>query len=106
MQLYQSLHMAILRVISNAECRSVYGDVVQDSHVCTSGTGRIGICRGDTGGPLVVSSTWRNILVSTINIFNFIFKALFTIERYSVPNRKLWYQISKSAIGDTYGETH
>ncbi|XP_013139835.1 PREDICTED: collagenase-like [Papilio polytes] len=60
MQLYQSLHMAILRVISNAECRSVYGDVVQDSHVCTSGAGRIGICKGDTGGPLV------GTLISTV----------------------------------------
>lgn len=60
----QPLTSVNLRVISNAECRSTYGNVIQDHHLCTSGAGGVGICAGDTGGPLVIPGSWRDTLVS------------------------------------------
>ncbi|KPI92521.1 Collagenase [Papilio xuthus] len=59
----QPLRSVNLRVISNAECRSTYGNVIQDHHLCTSGAGGVGICAGDTGGPLVIPGSWRDTLI-------------------------------------------
>ncbi|CAG4984065.1 unnamed protein product [Colias eurytheme] len=46
-----------LRVITNAECRNVYGSAsVVASTICTSGAGGVGTCGGDSGGPLSIGS--------------------------------------------------
>ncbi|XP_038206516.1 collagenase-like [Zerene cesonia] len=46
-----------LRVITNAECRNVYGSAsVVASTICTSGAGGVGTCGGDSGGPLQIGS--------------------------------------------------
>ncbi|KAJ8722372.1 hypothetical protein PYW07_003552 [Mythimna separata] len=43
-----------LTVISKAECASVFKrGLVTSNHICTSGSGGVGICSGDSGGPLV-----------------------------------------------------
>ncbi|XP_045452165.1 transmembrane protease serine 11D-like [Melitaea cinxia] len=53
-----------LRVITVAQCAAVFGNnFVQQSTLCTAGTGRVGICGGDSGGPLVVNRNGRNILI-------------------------------------------
>ncbi|XP_068628908.1 brachyurin-like [Battus philenor] len=52
-----------LRVISVAQCQSVFGFWVQQSNICTSGVGGVGICGGDSGGPLVINRNGQNILV-------------------------------------------
>ncbi|XP_061703856.1 collagenase-like [Cydia pomonella] len=52
-----------LRIITNEECSRVYGDIVTESNVCTCGQGGVGICRGDSGGPLIVQNAGQNVLV-------------------------------------------
>ncbi|XP_013139848.1 PREDICTED: collagenase-like [Papilio polytes] len=59
----QSLNVVNLRVITNNECTSAFGNFIQNHHLCTSGSGGVGICGGDTGGPLVVTSVWRDVLI-------------------------------------------
>ncbi|XP_045537044.1 uncharacterized protein LOC106710765 [Papilio machaon] len=60
----KTLSSVNLCVISNAECKSTYGNVIQDHHLCTSDAGGVGICASDTGGPLVIPGSWRDTLVS------------------------------------------
>ncbi|XP_050305833.1 brachyurin-like [Anthonomus grandis grandis] len=49
-----------LEVLSNLRCRLAFlGQIVNDDHVCTSGSGpqgNVGACNGDSGGPLVVDN--------------------------------------------------
>ncbi|GLG93532.1 Chymotrypsin [Gryllus bimaculatus] len=40
-------------VISKLSCNLQYFGVIQDSHICTSGSGGKSTCSGDSGGPLV-----------------------------------------------------
>lgn len=47
-----------LQTIPLRQCRAIYGDIVKDSNMCTSGFGGVGICRGDSGGPLTMN--WRS----------------------------------------------
>ncbi|CAK1543324.1 unnamed protein product [Leptosia nina] len=48
-----ALHQVSLIVIENFVCTDIYGpNVIIDSTLCTSGTGRVGTCTGDSGGPL------------------------------------------------------
>lgn len=39
-------------VIGNSECSSIYGNVVTDNIICSSGAGGRGICPSDNGGPM------------------------------------------------------
>ncbi|XP_059045153.1 brachyurin-like [Achroia grisella] len=63
----QRLSSVTLPVITNGECLSVYGNVIIDSTLCTSGNGGRGTCSGDSGGPLVTSSSGRNILIGVVS---------------------------------------
>ncbi|KAK9720325.1 Trypsin [Popillia japonica] len=40
-------------VMTNSDCNDLLG-VIQPSHVCIAGTGGVGSCGGDSGGPFVV----------------------------------------------------
>ncbi|XP_075974114.1 brachyurin-like [Anticarsia gemmatalis] len=53
----------MLQVMSNAQCQSVFGDVVLDSNICTHGNGGVGICQGDSGGPLTITVHGREVLI-------------------------------------------
>lgn len=55
-----------IRVISTADCQVPFGHWVQGSNICTSGLGGVGICHGDSGGPLLVNRWGQNILVSNM----------------------------------------
>ncbi|XP_059045154.1 brachyurin-like [Achroia grisella] len=66
--LNQSLSSVTLPVISNGECLSVYGNVIIDSTLCTSGNGGRGICSGDSGGPL---ATWIKATRFLIGVISF-----------------------------------
>ncbi|XP_073946333.1 brachyurin-like [Choristoneura fumiferana] len=55
-------HVA-LRIVSTFYCRSVFGFTVTEWNMCTDGLGGVGVCGGDTGGPLVVYSHGRSVLV-------------------------------------------
>nr|ABR88233.1 chymotrypsin-like protease C3 [Heliothis virescens] len=61
--LLQTISSVNLQVITNAVCTNSYGNVIQSHHLCTSGAGRVGVCGGDTGGPLVTTVNNRRILI-------------------------------------------
>lgn len=52
-----------LQTIPLEHCRAVYGDIVKDSNICTSGAGGVGICRGDSGGPLTLNWRGHDVLI-------------------------------------------
>lgn len=52
-----------IQVISLQQCRGVFGDVVLDSNICTNGYGGVGICRGDSGGPLTMTHHGEPVLI-------------------------------------------
>lgn len=52
-----------LQVITQEQCRAVYGSVVMDSNICTNGFGGVGICQGDSGGPLTFNFLGQDILI-------------------------------------------
>lgn len=55
-----------LEVISNAECRASFGSFVFDTTLCTRGTGPVGVCSSDSGGPLSTVIDNETVLVSGI----------------------------------------
>ncbi|KAJ3656433.1 hypothetical protein Zmor_015513 [Zophobas morio] len=52
-ELSNELRFLLIRTISNAECRMIYGDQITDNMVCAIGNYNEGTCIGDNGGPLV-----------------------------------------------------
>ncbi|KAI8432347.1 hypothetical protein MSG28_004760 [Choristoneura fumiferana] len=52
-----------LQVITVAQCQATFGFWALDSNICTNGAGGVGICGGDSGGPLTVVRNGQNILV-------------------------------------------
>ncbi|XP_075976748.1 collagenase-like [Anticarsia gemmatalis] len=65
----QQVSHVLLQVITNAQCRmSFRPEFVPQSTLCTSGAGGVGICGGDSGGPLALTINGRNILIG-INSF-------------------------------------
>lgn len=53
----------LLHVIPLQKCRSFYGQLVQDSNICTNGYGGVGICQGDSGGPLTINHQGQQVLI-------------------------------------------
>ncbi|XP_026732937.1 brachyurin-like [Trichoplusia ni] len=53
----------LLEVIPLDKCRSFYGQIVQDSNICTNGYGGVGICQGDSGGPLTLNVHGEEVLI-------------------------------------------
>ncbi|KAJ8724714.1 hypothetical protein PYW07_015672 [Mythimna separata] len=49
-----SLRDVFVKVISNAQCKAIYGETVTQDIMCTSGDGGKGACGGDYGGPLIL----------------------------------------------------
>lgn len=82
-----------LQTISLETCRGYYGNVVLDSNICTSGVGGVGICRGDSGGPLTINHQGKEWL---IGVSSFVardgcelgFPSVFA----SVPSFRAWIQ--------------
>ncbi|KAL4715733.1 hypothetical protein ACJJTC_006312 [Scirpophaga incertulas] len=64
----QFLSHVTLNVIGNNVCRFAFPFILQDSNMCTSGTGGVGVCGGDSGGPLVVI---RNGVPTLIGVTSF-----------------------------------
>ncbi|KAM3955648.1 collagenase-like [Aphomia sociella] len=63
-----SLRDVFVDVITNSQCALIYGPVVTNNVVCTSGIGSKGLCGGDSGGPLVLRlATDKLIGVATFN---------------------------------------
>ncbi|XP_045499868.1 collagenase-like isoform X1 [Colias croceus] len=56
-----------LSVITNSVCRRSFPFILQDSNICTSGSGGTSTCRGDSGGPLAVTRNNRRILAGLIS---------------------------------------
>ncbi|XP_063913806.1 brachyurin-like [Zophobas morio] len=54
-ELSNELRFLYIRTISNAECRTIYGNQITDNMVCVAGNYNEGTCIGDNGSPLVQS---------------------------------------------------
>uniref|UniRef100_A0A1E1WL73 Peptidase S1 domain-containing protein n=1 Tax=Pectinophora gossypiella TaxID=13191 RepID=A0A1E1WL73_PECGO len=53
-----------VQVITFADCLRVFGSsFVYDSTLCTSGTGLVGVCGGDSGGPLHIFQNGQRVLI-------------------------------------------
>ncbi|KDR14900.1 Chymotrypsin BI [Zootermopsis nevadensis] len=46
-------------VISNLQCDIYYLGLINDGHICTSGSGGKSTCSGDSGGPLIITESDR-----------------------------------------------
>ncbi|XP_046403673.1 chymotrypsin BII-like [Ischnura elegans] len=52
-ELSPTLRHSLVRIITNEDCRAVYGDAIADSMICTvPQDNKGGVCGGDIGGPL------------------------------------------------------
>ncbi|XP_021201516.3 brachyurin [Helicoverpa armigera] len=62
-----------LQVISVFQCQLSFGNVfVQQSTICTNGNGGVGVCGGDSGGPLTL---YRNGVPTLIGVSSFVARA-------------------------------
>ncbi|KAJ0182518.1 hypothetical protein K1T71_001887 [Dendrolimus kikuchii] len=52
-----------VKIITNRKCSFSYNDIIPRSQMCTSGLGGVGICDGDSGGPLIIRKLRKNILI-------------------------------------------
>ncbi|XP_028039202.1 collagenase-like [Bombyx mandarina] len=59
----QVLSHVTLQVITNSDCRRTFGTRIRDSTICTSGANGRSTCRGDSGGPLSISSGGGRLLI-------------------------------------------
>ncbi|GBP41799.1 Collagenase [Eumeta japonica] len=59
----QFLSHVRLQIITNVVCRLTYGTIIQASTLCTSGSGGVGTCGGDSGGPLALDWGGQRLLV-------------------------------------------
>ncbi|XP_041980461.1 brachyurin-like [Aricia agestis] len=62
-----SLHHVNLNIITNSECQKSFDITLHGSHLCTKGTGGVGTCEGDSGGPLTVVWNTQRILVGIVS---------------------------------------
>lgn len=59
-----------MRIISNAECATVYGtSVIQNSTMCAIGWDQTNqnVCQGDSGGPLVINDNGAHIQIGIVS---------------------------------------
>ncbi|XP_068627372.1 collagenase-like [Battus philenor] len=55
---------ATLQVITNAVCQRTYGtSTVVASTLCTSGSGGVSTCSGDSGGPLTINTSGQRVII-------------------------------------------
>ncbi|XP_013190198.2 collagenase [Amyelois transitella] len=60
----QVLRAVDLQIITPAQCGSSYGDLgARNETICTHGSGGVGPCSSDSGGPLTTFSNNRRILI-------------------------------------------
>ncbi|XP_004922846.1 collagenase-like [Bombyx mandarina] len=62
----QAKRVATVRVITNNECRNVFGSMVRDTIICTSGAEGRNICGSDSGGPLSIVNNNRRVLIGVV----------------------------------------
>ena len=57
------LQHAIVNVIDEPTCVGFYPGYIAESHICTVGIDNVGVCKGDSGGPLAVSGRRSRVLI-------------------------------------------
>ncbi|XP_038222178.1 collagenase-like [Zerene cesonia] len=62
-----SLHHIDLKVITNAVCQKSFPINIHGSHLCTDGSGRVGTCEGDSGGPLTAVVNNKRTLIGIVS---------------------------------------
>nr|AAU06478.1 late trypsin [Culicoides sonorensis] len=63
------LNFVDMRIISNGQCREIFGSVIRDSSLCAVGKNlsRQNVCQGDSGGPLVVKEGNSTVQVGVVS---------------------------------------
>jgi secreted trypsin-like serine protease len=69
-ELSNGLNYVGLAVLSNEECRMVYGNQLTDDMVCVEGNFNEGACLGDSGSPLVVRLI-GGLFLQHVGVFSF-----------------------------------
>ncbi|KAG8224271.1 hypothetical protein J437_LFUL005077 [Ladona fulva] len=62
-----TLQYTPLKVITNEDCASYYGDIITISQICALGDNRQSTCNGDSGGPLAIYDGENSLLVGVIS---------------------------------------
>ena len=52
----EGLQEVTVEVLNNTECSKLYGPIITENMMCTSGSNGRGSCFGDSGGPAIVKS--------------------------------------------------
>jgi chymotrypsin len=62
------LRFVTMPIISNLQCRRVFGTYIQPSNLCMSGQGGKSVCSGDSGGPMTVEiAEKRSVIVGIVS---------------------------------------
>ena len=54
-------------IISNSVCQLTFGSIITPSNICLSGANRRSTCPGDSGGPLTILHSGRQVQVGIVS---------------------------------------
>ena len=66
------LQEVTVEVLNNTECSQLYGPIITENMMCTSGKDARGSCFGDSGGPAIVKNDagfYVQVLITIIELY-------------------------------------
>ena len=56
-----------VEVVTNEQCRTVYGELIDEGMICAGGVEGEDSCQGDSGGPLTYKSGDQHVLIGDVS---------------------------------------